>query len=98
MFSKTDRTLMSMVFQRGMVTSMNGIIPGTDRAFYVSYYNAGAFRDAHFYTGFIAGHYTEDYYGETLDETLDKIEAIAKRIQMEAVLASETVDMEVAVL
>jgi hypothetical protein len=89
---------MAMMFQRGMVTSMNGIIPGTDRAFYVYYYSTGVFQDEPFFSGFIAGRYADDYHGRTLDETLDKIEEIIKRIKMDEALASETVDMEVAVL
>lgn len=98
MFSKTDRTLMAIMFQRGIVTSMNGIIPGTDRAFFVYYYNTGAFRDDPCFSGFIAGRYADNYHGTTLDETLDKMEEIAKQILMEEALASETLEMEVAVL
>ena len=98
MFSKTDRTLMAMVFQRGIVTSMNGIIPGTDRAFYVYYYNTGAFRDDPCFSGFIAGRYADDYHGATLDETLDKMEAIVNQMLMEEALARETLELEVAVL
>jgi len=97
-FATTDRTLMKMLFERGLVKSINGIIPGTDRAFYVYYYDTGNFSDAPFFSGFIAGRYTDDYYGETLDETLDKMEAIIAQLAMEEKFASETVEMEVAAL
>lgn len=97
-FAITDRTPMKMIFSRGLVKSMHGIIPGTDRVFYVYYYDTGIFSDAPFFSGFIAGRYTDDYYGETLDETLDKMEAIIAQLALEEVLASETVEMEVAVL
>ena len=98
MFSKTDRTLMAMVFQRGIVTSMNGIIPGTDRAFFVYYYSTGVFRDNPCFSGFVSGRYADDYRGTTLDETLDKMEAIINQMLMEEALARETLELEVAVL
>ena len=97
-FSKTDRTLMGMVFQQGLVTAMDGIIPGTERKFYVYHYDPKLFRDGPLFTGFISGLYAEDYAGATLDETLEKMEAVMDRLAMEEMMLGETLEMEVAVL
>lgn len=97
-FSKAKRTKMAMVFADGLVTAMDGIIPGTERKFFLYYYSAELFRDMPFFTGFISGIYGENFSGKTLDETLDKMEAYMERLMMEELLLGETLEMEVAVL
>ena len=98
MFDKSTRTLMAMLFQRGLVTTIDGVVPGTERKFYIYRYDPKLFRDGPMFTGFISGLYTEDYAGATLDETLDKMETYIDRLALEEMLLGETLEMEVAVL
>ena len=74
-FTKTDRTLMAMLFARGVVTEIDGVIPGTERRFNVCCYRPNLFRAEEHYEGYISGVYGEDFRGDTLDETLDAMEA-----------------------
>ena len=90
-FSKTDRTLMQMLFQRGTVTEIDGVIPGTERRWNVCCYRPNLFRDETHYEGYISGVYGNDFRGDTLDETLDAMEALLTteewmaELQMEAI-------------
>ena len=77
MFDKSTRTLMAMLFQRGLVTEIDGVIPDTERRWNVCCYRPNLFRDETHYEGFISGVYgIDDFRGDTLDETLDKMEAL----------------------
>lgn len=86
-FTKAQRAKMAMVFADGLVTTMDGIIPGTERKFFIYYYQPDLFRDERFFTGFVSGIYEENYRGDTLDETLDKIEAVVEREKLLAMTA-----------
>lgn len=76
MFDKSTRTLMAMLFQRGIVTTIDGIVTGTERKFYIYRYGPGIVNDHEYYTGWVSGVYTADCSGDTLEETLDKLEAV----------------------
>ncbi len=74
MFDKSTRTMMAMMFERSTVDEINGKL---DDGFYwyVHIYRPNLFQGYTYYDGFIAGAYSEDFRGDTLDETLDKMDA-----------------------
>lgn len=91
MFDKSTRTLMAMMFERSTVDEINGKLED-GRRWDVNIRRPNLFRGYTYYDGCIAGAYIEDFRGDTLDETLDKMddwlaedEAIKAEIRGEAV-------------
>lgn len=74
MFDKSTRTLMAMLFQRSAIREFSGSLPD-GRFFTVSIHRAELWRDDPSYDGYIAGAYSADFVGDTLDETLNKMDA-----------------------
>jgi hypothetical protein len=80
MFDKSTRTLMAMLFQRGLVTTIDGVVPGTERKFYVYHYGPNIISENDYYTGWISGIYGVVCDGSTLNEALDKLEAVVANL------------------
>lgn len=74
MFDKTTRTLIAMMFERSTVDEISGKLDD-GRRWDVDIRRPDLFRDYTYYDGFIAGAYGADFRGDTLDETLDKMNA-----------------------
>lgn len=76
-FNLTDRTLMRMLFERGIVTEIDGVYKdGCDeRRWEIRHYPKNLFRDDEHYTAMVSGIY-EEVTGETLFECLDNLEAM----------------------
>jgi hypothetical protein len=74
LFTKTDRTLMAMLFERGTVREMDGILPD-GRRWSVTKHGPSLFCDYVFYSGWISGELCDDFRGETAEETMDHMEA-----------------------
>lgn len=74
MFNKATRTLMAMLFDRSTVDEIDGKMED-GRAWHVNIRRPNLFQGYTFYDGYIAGAYSEDFRGDTLEETLDKMEA-----------------------
>ena len=76
MFSKTDRTLMAMMFRRGMVTEISGTYTENhiEYSWGIRFHPVDIFRAESYFTGTLS-HWYEDFTGDTLDEVLDQIEA-----------------------
>lgn len=73
-FAITDRTLIKMLFERGTVDEIDGKLPD-GRTWSVTVHRPYLWRDYTFFDGYIAGAYSEDFRGDTLDETFAKMEA-----------------------
>lgn len=73
-FAITDRTLIKMLFERGTVDEIDGKLPD-GRTWSVTVIRPNLWRDYTFFDGYIAGAYSEDFRGATLDETFAKMEA-----------------------
>ena len=73
MFDKSTRTLMAMLFDRSTVDEIDGKLED-GRGWSVNCLRPTPFLDYTFYDGYIAGAYA-DFRGDTLDETLDKMNA-----------------------
>lgn len=74
MFDKSTRTLIAMLFQRGQITEMDGELPD-GRHFTISHRTKNLWRDDDYYDAWLAGVYSDDFRGDTVDETLDALEA-----------------------
>ena len=74
MFNKATRTLMAMLFERSTVDEIDGKMED-GRAWHVNIRRPNLFQGYTSYDGYIAGAYSEDFRGDTLEETLDKMEA-----------------------
>ena len=73
MFNKATRTLMAMLFERSTVDEIDGKLED-GRAWHVNIRRPNLFQGYTFYDGYIAGEYSDDFRGDTLEETLDKME------------------------
>ena len=73
MFDKATRTLRAMLFERSTVDEIDGKLED-GRGWSVNCRRPTPFLDYTFYDGYIAGAYA-DFRGDTLDETLDKMNA-----------------------
>lgn len=71
MFDKSTRTLMSMLFERSTINEISGKLED-GRAYAINCRRPTPFLDYTFFDGYISGSY-EDFRGDTLDETLDKM-------------------------
>lgn len=76
MFNLTDRTLMKMLFERGMVTEIDGTFKDgwDERRWEIRLFRADLWRDNSYYTVSLSG-WSEDFVGESLDDVLDKLQA-----------------------
>lgn len=74
MFDKSTRTLMAMLFERSSVDEISGKLED-GRRWEVNISRPNLFRGYTHYDGYIAGAYSEDFRGDTLEETLDKMDA-----------------------
>ena len=74
MFDKSTRTLIAMLLERDAVNSISGSLED-GRCWTVSIHRPNLFRDNVTYDGCIAGAYSADFTGSTLDETLGKMAA-----------------------
>ena len=74
MFDKATRTPMAMLFERGTINKVDGILED-GRRWSVTKHGPNLFCDYVFYSGWLAGEYCEDFRGDTLEETLDKMAA-----------------------
>lgn len=74
MFDKTTRTLMAMLFQRG-IKEMNTTVTvnGFERHVAIHHYRADLWRDDDCYMATISG-WEDEFTGETLDEVLDQLQ------------------------
>lgn len=73
-FAITDRTLIKMLFERGAADNIEGKLPD-GRTWSVTVIRPNLWCDYTFFDGYIAGAYSEDFRGDTLDETFAKMEA-----------------------
>ena len=73
MFDKATRTLMAMLFERTTFDEYSGKLED-GRDWSVNCRRPNLFHDYTYYDGYIAGAY-QDFRGDTLDETLDKMNA-----------------------
>lgn len=73
MFDKATRTLMAMLFELSTVDEIDGKLDD-GRRWSVNCRRPTPFLDYTFYDGYISGSY-QDFRGDTLDETLDKMNA-----------------------
>lgn len=90
MFDKSTRTLMAMMFERSTVDEINGKLED-GRRWDVNIRRPNLFRGYTYYDGCIAGAYSEDFRGDTLDETLDKMDAyLAELAEVNAMLKEAT--------
>lgn len=76
-FNLTDRTLMKMLFERGMVTEITGVYTEGhhERRWEIIRRPANLFRDKEYFTASVSSIY-ETAQGATLDEALDALEAM----------------------
>ena len=74
MFDKSTRTLMAMLFQRG-ITEMDTTITigGFERHVAVRLFRADMWRDEDYYMATISGR-EDEFTGTTLDEVLDQLQ------------------------
>lgn len=74
MFDKATRTLMTMLFDRGQISEMEGRLDEV-RIWSVTHRTKNDFRDDDYFDGWVTGApYTVDFRGDTVDEVLDKLE------------------------
>lgn len=74
MFDKSTRTLIAMLFERGTINEVDGILED-GRRWSVTKHGPSLFCDYVFYSGWLAGEYREDFRGDSAEETLDKMNA-----------------------
>ncbi len=74
MFDKSTRTLMAMMFERSTVDEISGKLED-GRRWDVDIRRPNLFQGYTYFDGYIDGAYGEDFRGDTLDETLDKMDA-----------------------
>lgn len=74
MFDKSTRTLMAMLFQRG-ITEMDSTVTvcGFERHVAVRLFRADMWRDEDYYMATISGR-EDEFTGSTLDEVLDQLQ------------------------
>lgn len=90
MFDKSTRTLMAMLFERSAIDEISGKLDD-GRRWNVTIRRRNLFRDCVSYDGCIAGAYSEDFRGDTLDETLNKLEAhLAEMSEIDDLLKGAT--------
>ena len=77
-FAITDRTLMKMLFERGTVTEFSGVckVGRYERRWEVLFRPVTIFRAEAYYEASVSGICDQTSVGDTLDECLDKLEAI----------------------
>lgn len=77
-FAITDRTLMKMLFERGTVSEFSGVckVGRYERRWEVIFRPVTIFRAEPYYEASVSGIYDQTADGDTLDECLDKLEAI----------------------
>lgn len=77
-FAITDRTLMKMLFERGTVSEISGVckVGRYERRWEVIFRPVTIFRAEAYYEASVSGIYDQTATGDTLDECLDKLEAI----------------------
>lgn len=78
MFDKATRTLIAMLFERGTINEVDGILVD-GRRWSVTKHGPSLFCDYVFYAGWLAGEYREDFRGDSSEETLEKMEAYLKQ-------------------
>ena len=78
MFSKTDRTLMEMLFRRGTVNEISGVckVGRYEQTYTIRFYPVTIFRPEEFYGATVTGIYGDPVDASTLTECLDKLEAM----------------------
>lgn len=86
MFDKATRTLMAMLSERGFDEFSGKLEDG--RGWSVNVRRPNLFQGYTFYDGYIAGCY-DDFRGDTLDETLDKMNAYLAAQLVALVLVTE---------
>lgn len=74
MFDKATRTLMAMLFERGAVDEIEGKTADGSR-WSVDCHRPNLFQDYTYFDGYVSGAYNEDFRGDTLEETLNKMDA-----------------------
>ena len=74
MFDKATRTLMAMLFERGAVDEIEGETADGSR-WSVDCHRPNLFQDYTYFDGYVSGAYNEDFRGDTLEETLNKMDA-----------------------
>lgn len=86
MFDKSTRTLIAMLFERSTIDEVSGALED-GRRWDVSIHRPNLFRDDVSYEGYITGAYNTDFRGDSLDETLDKLDAyLAEETEITAML------------
>ena len=73
MFDKATRTLMAMLFERGAVDEIEGKTADGSR-WSVDCHRPNLFQDYTYFDGYVSGAYNEDFRGDTLEETLSKMD------------------------
>lgn len=74
MFDKATRTLIAMLFERGTINEVDGILED-GRRWSVTKHGPSLFCDYVFYAGWLAGEYCEAFRGDSSEETLEKMNA-----------------------
>lgn len=74
MFDKATRTLIVMLFERGTINEVDGILED-GRRWSVTKHGPSLFCDYVFYSGWLCGEYREDFRGDSAEETLGKMNA-----------------------
>jgi hypothetical protein len=87
MFDKATRTLIAMLFERSTVDEIDGNLDD-GRGYSVNCRRPTPYLDYTFYDGYIAGCY-DDFRGDTLEETLDKMNAYLAAHPVAMVLVTE---------
>jgi hypothetical protein len=81
MFDTTFRALISMMFDRNTVNEISGKLD-EDRSWTINVYRPTEYKSYTHYDGYIAGAYGVDFRGDTLDETMDKMEAYLAGVKL----------------
>lgn len=74
MFDKSTRTLIAMLFERGTINEVDGILED-GRRWSVTKHGPSLYCDFVFYSGWLAGEYREDFHGDSAEETMKKMNA-----------------------
>ena len=74
MFDKSTRTLIAMLFERGTINEVDGILED-GRRWSVTKHGPSLYCDFVFYSGWLAGEYREDFHGDSAEETMEKMNA-----------------------
>lgn len=86
MFDKSFRTITAMQFERSIVDEVSGKLPD-GRNWSITIRRPNLFRDETYYDGYIAGAYSADFSGDTLDEAFDAMEAwLADEAEVKAMI------------